>query len=226
MPKLEAIPTPKGFMIQLAYFVSKRVFGKVIAPISIIYARCFPLIYVAMKIDKVEMKLSLSRDEVNLIKSFVAQANNCTFCSDLSQYLAHKNELTQDERLCDFRANPAYSERTKAMLEYVDEVNATRGATQSTFDRLKQHFSEKEIVEVTWVCAAENYFNFLAKPLGLTSDSLSIDSLKKQSSNAHELNQQCHQDFWPIDQFFIPSNEVRQMSAASSSQRASLGNPK
>ena len=176
MPKFAPISKPKGFMINLVYLASKRMYGKVIAPISVIYSRSLAPLYVAMKIDRVATQLSLSKDEVNLIKSFVAQTNNCSFCADMSQYLAHKSELTQDERLTDFRSNPEYSDRIKAMLEYVEEVNATRQASQATFDRLKQHFTEKEIVEVTWVCAAENYFNYLAKPLGLTSDSLSVRS--------------------------------------------------
>ncbi|MCZ6806057.1 MAG: hypothetical protein O7F08_03830, partial [Deltaproteobacteria bacterium] len=35
---------------------------------------------------------------------------------------------------------------------------------------LKQHFSEREIVELTWLNAVGNYLNLQAKPLGLGSE--------------------------------------------------------
>lgn len=31
---------------------------------------------------------------------------------------------------------------------------------------------EPEVVEITWINATENYFNLMAKPLGLASDAL------------------------------------------------------
>jgi alkylhydroperoxidase family enzyme len=58
------------------------------------------------------------------------------------------------------------------LLAYLEEVNFTKSATDETFAGLKKHYSEKEIVEITWLNATENYYNLLAKPLGLTSDEL------------------------------------------------------
>jgi len=39
---------------------------------------------------------------------------------------------------------------------------------------LKRTFGKKEIVEITWINATENYYNLLAKPLGLSSDNLKV----------------------------------------------------
>ena len=40
------------------------------------------------------------------------------------------------------------------------------------FEALRARFSEKEIVELTWVNAAENYYNLQAAVLGIGSDEL------------------------------------------------------
>ena len=71
-----------------------------------------------------------------------------------------------------FRNSATYSAKEKAVLNYVEQISATKMATQDAFNELKHFFNDKEIVEITWVCASENYFNMQAKPLGFTSDQL------------------------------------------------------
>jgi alkylhydroperoxidase family enzyme len=75
--------------------------------------------------------------------------------------------------LMQFRKSEAFSEKEKAMLSFVEEATLNKSVSETTFDTLKNHFTEKEIVEITWVNATENYYTLLAKPLGLTSDNLS-----------------------------------------------------
>ena len=57
-------------------------------------------------------------------------------------------------------------------MAYLEEVNFSKTATDETFDELQRYFSDKQIVEITWLNATENYFNLIAKPLGLISDGL------------------------------------------------------
>ncbi|HYG14202.1 MAG TPA: hypothetical protein VEC12_00510 [Bacteroidia bacterium] len=71
-----------------------------------------------------------------------------------------------------FRTSNRFTEKEKALLAYLEEINLTKSATDETFSALKKHYTEKEIVEITWVNATENYFNLMAKPLGLQSDRL------------------------------------------------------
>lgn len=72
-----------------------------------------------------------------------------------------------------FRHSDHFSEEEKALLTYVDEITTTKNADEDTFVLLKKYFSDKEIIEITWICATENYFNLMTKPLGLRSDQLS-----------------------------------------------------
>ena len=46
-------------------------------------------------------------------------------------------------------------------------------------ENLRAHFSEREIVEITWLNAIGNYFNLLAVPLALESDDVVSLALKR-----------------------------------------------
>ena len=45
-----------------------------------------------------------------------------------------------------------------------------RQAGDETFAALRRHFSERQIVELTWLNAVGNYLNLQARPLGLAPD--------------------------------------------------------
>lgn len=47
-----------------------------------------------------------------------------------------------------------------------NKFSTTKTSTQEAFIALKPFFNDKEIVEITWVCASENYFNMQANHLG------------------------------------------------------------
>ncbi|MDH4283252.1 MAG: hypothetical protein OEV36_11410, partial [Myxococcales bacterium] len=72
--------------------------------------------------------------------------------------------------LARYATSPRFTERERAALRYVEEINTTRAATDETFDALRPHFTEKEIVELTWLNAVGNYLNLMAKPLGIGSE--------------------------------------------------------
>lgn len=78
----------------------------------------------------------------------------------------------------DFCISEKLTDNEKALLAYLEEVNFSKIATDETFDKLQRYFSDKQIVEITWMNATKNYFNFMAKPLGLKSDGLKYNFKK------------------------------------------------
>lgn len=44
--------------------------------------------------------------------------------------------------------------------------------SEATFETLRKNFSEREIVEITWVHAFQYFFHLLNRPLGIGSDGL------------------------------------------------------
>jgi len=57
-----------------------------------------------------------------------------------------------------FRESPHFSEREKLGLEYAEQVTrASAEVGEGLFDRLRRHFTEPEIVELTATIAMENF---------------------------------------------------------------------
>ncbi len=176
MMRLKPVKKPKSVFLKIAYFVSKRAFGKILSALSVIYARSTPLFFLSLKMYRTDRKLSLDNATRLLIRNYISHANNCPFCSDAIEYMSQKDKNFEFEKvkaLMNFRQNPAFSDKEKALLSYLEEVNFSKTASDECFNTLMKHYNEVEIVEITWVCASENYVNYMAKPLGLPSDHLS-----------------------------------------------------
>ncbi len=165
----------RPFMIKVASIFSKRLFGKVIAPLRTIYSVQPALLGMVTKISRTEKKLTLAPELRRLITTFVSTLNNCSFCADLNLFMANKMNIEKQKLkvLLNFRNEKSFNEKEKAMLAYCEEVTLTKTSTDACFTQLKKYFSEKEIVEITWLNAVENYFNLMAKPLKISSDALS-----------------------------------------------------
>jgi len=167
-PRLDPIEQPDGMMLKLSYWYSEKMIGKVIQarfPESLKLSR--DLISVAEKID-------LDKELVFLIKSYVATLNGCAFCVDIAKAHAKDRRLNTAKynELLRFEESSVFSEAEKAALSYTEEVTLTKQASDSTFDRLRGHFNDRQIVEITWLIASEHYYNLMNRPLNIGSDGL------------------------------------------------------
>ena len=62
--------------------------------------------------------------------------------------------------------SPHFSEREKAALEYAEQVTrASHDVSEALFDRVRRHFNEQEIVELTATIAMENFRSKFNAPL-------------------------------------------------------------
>ena len=172
--RLEPIENPRGLLLKIAYWMSKRRFGKVLMPLKVVYARNPGLMWASNQIEKtMEGRLSLDATLTTLIKVYLSMLNGCAFCKDIALAQAVQKRLGTEKfrDLERFRESAAFTDREKAALAFVEEANAKR-VTDSTFSVLKRHFDENEIVEITWVQAAEAYYNAMSIPLAIESDGL------------------------------------------------------
>jgi len=174
--RLTAIEKPDSLFLRIAYYMSKKQFGKVIAPLRYIYSRSVPALKTSLKIYQSESKLSIPKGVRVFIRYYTSHLNDCPFCSNTAEFLADQDkiELQQWKEFMNFRSSNKFSDKEKSLLAYLEEVNLTKNATDETFENLMKYFSDKEIVEITWLNATENYYNLMAKPLGLRSDELRI----------------------------------------------------
>lgn len=173
--RLTPIEQPRGALMRLAYRLSVRQFGKVLAPFKVIYARKPRLLLLAGHIARtMESGLSLEPALRILVQVQAARLNGCSFCEDLALAGAAQRKigLERFRALDGFRDSPLFTEREKAALAFAEEATRDRRVSDTTWAAMRAHFTEEEIVEVTWVNAAENYFNLQAHTLEIGSDEL------------------------------------------------------
>ena len=65
-----------------------------------------------------------------------------------------------------FRESPHFSERERVALEYAEQVTrASAEVSDGLFERVRRHFNEAEIVELTATIAVENFRSKFNAPL-------------------------------------------------------------
>ncbi len=70
--------------------------------------------------------------------------------------------------LADWRKSRAFSDLERVALEYAERITYTdQKVDDALFARLKQHFSEEQIVELTAVVALENFRSKFNPSLGI-----------------------------------------------------------
>jgi len=183
--RLDAIEKPKNLMLKMGYKMMQKQFGKVLTPLKIIYARKPSLMFIAQKIDKTSSKLSFEPSFRLLVQTFASMTNGCRFCHDFRQTQAIKCELETEkfEALASYHSSHLFSVRERAALAYIEAATRDKCVSDEIFDELKKHFTDVEIVELTWINAAENYYNSLMIPLGIESDHLQELALMPKKSS-------------------------------------------
>jgi AhpD family alkylhydroperoxidase len=173
--RLEPLEKPPTLVLRIAYWISRRRFGRVISPLSVIYARVPYLARIGNALAMAaEKKTVLDPGLRLLIQAQTSAHNGCGFCLDIKHAEAVRHELGLERfhALPEYETSPLFSEPERAALRYAAEVTARKRVDDATFEALREHFSEREIVEITFVNALENFHNSLAVPLGLESDGL------------------------------------------------------
>ena len=93
---LSPIEKPQGLMMKLAYYFTRRQFGKVLTPLKVHSARlppAFGLFYT--RIGKLDKKLLLPPETALLIREQVARTNVCLFCMDIGRSFTIKASMNE-----------------------------------------------------------------------------------------------------------------------------------
>ena len=168
--RLAAVENPPSLFVKIACWFSKKQFGKVMTPMKVIYARKPELLRFAMKIDKFEKaQNTLAPDLRLLVKIAAATENGCSFCQDLALAQAVRGKIGTEKFAAvvagDQLRPGIFSEKERAVLAVIREYAADRRVGDESFDELKKHFSETEVIEILALNAFEQFYNALTIPL-------------------------------------------------------------
>ncbi len=110
-----------------------------------------------------------------LVSIRVSQMNWCAFCVDLNMLLMIKNVGEQEkiDAIEHWRDSNLFSPAEVAALEYVEQMtDSQQQVSDECFLRLKQHFAEKTIVELTALIAFQNMSSTFNSALGIEPQGL------------------------------------------------------
>lgn len=94
-----------------------------------------------------------------LVTVLVSQINWCAFCVDINSATGIKRGLTEAQlaALPEFESSDLFDARTKAALAYATTITHTgRQVDAGLMARLKSHFSDDAIIELTAIIAFQN----------------------------------------------------------------------
>ncbi|HUW38281.1 MAG TPA: carboxymuconolactone decarboxylase family protein [Rhodocyclaceae bacterium] len=106
----------------------------------------------------------------SLITVRVSQINWCAFCIDINSATCLKRGVAEAQllALAEFETSDLFGERDKAALAYAEAMTRSDlGVTDETMLRLKRHFTDDGIVELTALIAFQNMSSKFNAALGV-----------------------------------------------------------
>ena len=173
---LAPIEKPRGLLLKLAYFFTRRMFGTVSTPIAVFSAR-MPTAFLRFygKVSSLDKKLTLPRQTAILVRERVASINGCMYCMDASRWYAltkSPDVLPKLDALAEYQISPLFTPAERAALGYVSELVQHRSVSPGTFAELSRRYSEREICDIVWLVASEHVYNMTNIGLGIGSDGM------------------------------------------------------
>lgn len=172
-PRLEPIEKPDGLKMRFVYWMMRRKLGKVMTPIKVVGARLPGTMGLNRKFQKFHTNgIQLESELKLMVGTLVSGINGCGFCVDLQRSEAIRENLDMEKfnAIAEYQTSPLFSDRERAALAYAEEVTRHKNVSDATFEALREHFNDREIVEITWLNAMHNYTNLVNVPLEIESD--------------------------------------------------------
>ena len=110
----------------------------------------------------------IERKLLHLIKTRVSQINGCAYCIDMHTKDARAEGETEQRLygLSAWQETPFYTPRERAALEWAETLTliGSHHVTDELYARTHEHFTEAELVGLTFAVIAINGWNRLAIP--------------------------------------------------------------
>lgn len=119
-----------------------------------------------MNLERYVRESGLEHTLLHLVKLRASQINGCAYCIDMHSKDARA--LGEDEHrlyaLSAWRETPFFSDRERAALAWTDALTliAENGVPDELYHQVREHFTEKEMVDLTMALVAINGWNRLS----------------------------------------------------------------
>ena len=146
--------------LQPFFWNQRRKYGRVLDA-ALLWARSPRLFLgVAVLYGMIDRKSSPVEPALrSLITVRVSQINACSFCVDLNSATLLKRgaSLAKVEALSEWRASDLFDDRERSALDYAEAVTRSdRQPDDDLFVRLRSHFDDDAVIELTGLIAFQN----------------------------------------------------------------------
>jgi AhpD family alkylhydroperoxidase len=119
-----------------------------------------------LSLEKYIRSCGLDAAFLHLLKLRASQINGCAYCIDM-HWLDARAAGESERRLYAldaWRESPFYTDRERAALGWIEALTlvADTHVPDEAFEEARKHFSEKEVVDLTYVAVAINGWNRIA----------------------------------------------------------------
>ena len=117
-------------------------------------------------LERYIQECGLEHSLIELVKMRASQINGCAFCLNMHSRdaLAHGESPGRLFQLDAWEESPVFTARERAALRWTEAVTevATSTATDEAYREARNQFSEKELVDRTWLIIAINGWHRVA----------------------------------------------------------------
>jgi len=127
-------------------------------------------IKIMMEMEKYTKTSGIDRTLRELVKIRASQLNGCAYCINMHTTEARKMGETEQRLYCISAWNDCtfYTDSEKVALELTEHVTLipNKGVPEALYDRIRNHFSEKEYVDLVILINQINSWNRISIAMG------------------------------------------------------------
>ncbi|PXW90514.1 AhpD family alkylhydroperoxidase [Pseudogracilibacillus auburnensis] len=123
-----------------------------------------------MGLERYVGKLVIDKKLAELIKLRVSQINGCSYCINMHTKGAKKLKVTNDQldQLKTWNVSDIYSPKEKVALHLAENMTliSEKGVSDELYDQVREHYDEKEYVDLVMIINQINMWNRLSISMG------------------------------------------------------------
>jgi AhpD family alkylhydroperoxidase len=170
---------PRGLdpVRRITYRSAKRMYGRAMEPTrALAHHRPLLLGYAAASLALERYSRAVPRQLKELAMLRAAQLTECEWCLDFGSGLARKSGIPEEKlrELSVWRQSERFDPVERLVLEFAEGMTRTPAkVSDELFSSLREHFDERQIVELTLSIALENLYGRTNQALGIESEGFS-----------------------------------------------------
>ena len=177
MPRLQpAEPHGLDLFRRLTYRWAKRTYGRPMEPTQVVAHHRKLLFGYGMVATAADRSSAVDEELKHLAMLRTAQLIGCEWCLDFGSYLAQRSGCPEDKlrELATWRDSTRFDRLERLVLEYAEAMTRTPAeVTDELFAQLREHFDERQMVELTMSIALENLYSRSNWAFGLEGEGFS-----------------------------------------------------